>query len=191
MYAASLYVWQSVKLNIHNQCLSVDLIFPIYITHDELECHIPLDYEVCAGNTMKSGFIDKSYDVPYGALIYKLQRRLSNQTIETSKCASSIAYLLVAWRISESKVLYADILLIEYDEEFDWSKDNLRELHFKNFDRFRMCPDSATKTWLLGADAALMTTFEIMNRDYILDITISEVGIDNYVRTPVHIDKGR
>jgi hypothetical protein len=114
----SLYIQPSIKLNIHNQCLNVDLVSPIYITDYGLECYRAPTHKVYAGNIMRFGFvIYKLGKKSNGALIYKLQRRQSHESTEFCKNTSSTAQLLVAWRISKSKKLYADVLLIEHDKK--------------------------------------------------------------------------
>jgi hypothetical protein len=178
MYAVSLSVRPSVKLNIHNQCLNTDLTSLIYVTGDELEAHRAPDYKVYAGNIMRSSFaIDKSGNASYGVLMYRLQRRQLH--------TSSATHLLIVWRISESKKLCADVLLVEHD------KDHLRALHGKNVDRFKLCSDSATEAWSLDDHIALMTRFKIANEDCTLDITISEVERDLDARMPARVDPER
>jgi hypothetical protein len=191
MYTVSLAIRQSFKLDIHNQCLNVDLVSPTYTTDDELECYRPPNYKVCVGDIMRSGFIIKWKRKSYGALIYRLQKEQSHESTEASEDASNAVHLLVVWEIDEFEKLCADALLVECDKRFDWEKDNLKELYLKNSDLFRLLPDSAKATWLLDDNVALMTKFEIMNRDHILNITISEVERDNCARMPVHIDLKR
>jgi hypothetical protein len=165
------------------------LTSPTYITSDGLENHRPPNYKVYAGNTMRTGFIIKSDRMSYGALIYKIQKRQPHESTEINEDTSSAAHLLVVWRISESKKLYADVLMVVHDKILD--KDDLRELYRKNFDRFRLCPDAATKTWLLDDNTALMTTLNIMKKEHVLDITLSEVEKDNNAREPAHIHPER
>jgi hypothetical protein len=191
IYAARLNIRPSFKLNIRNQCLNVDLVFPTYITSEELDCHRPPNYEVYAGDTMRSGFIITSDDASYGALMYELQRNQSHESTEISEDISSTIHLLVVWEISESEELCADVLLVEHDEGIDWDKYDLEEVYRKNSSRFRLCLDSTIETWLLDDNTVLMTTFEIMNRSHILDITITEVERDNNTRMPAHIDLER
>jgi hypothetical protein len=57
--------------------------------------------------------------MPYGVQMCRLQIKQEHETTEITKYISSDAYLLVVWGISESKVLYADVLLVKYDKEFD------------------------------------------------------------------------
>jgi hypothetical protein len=191
MYTVSLSIQPSFKLNIHNKCLNVDLVSPTYVTGNNLECHRPPGYKVCARDTMRFALIIKSGNWSCGALIYRLQKRQPHNSTEISEDTSSAAHLLVVWEISEYKKLYVDVLLVEHDKGFEWNKDDLIDLYRKNFDRFNLCPDSTKEIWSMDDNVALMTTFEIMNEDRILDIAISEIERDDNTRTPVHIDLKR
>src|SRR5690606_4638740 len=101
IYAVRLTIPLSFKLNIHNQCMNVDLVSPTYITGIELECYRPPDHKVCAGDTMQSGFIIKFNDAPYGVLVYRLQRKQLYESTEISEDASSTIQLLVIWCLHE------------------------------------------------------------------------------------------
>jgi hypothetical protein len=126
IYTVRLIIPSSIKLDIHNQCLNVDLVYPVYGTGSELECHRPPDYKVHAGNTMRSAFIIKSDDVLLGgALIYRLQRRQSHGSADIGRDTSNSVHLLVVWDISEFNELYADVLLVECDKRLDWNKYDL------------------------------------------------------------------
>jgi hypothetical protein len=191
-YAVRIYIKPSIKLNIHNQCLDVDLVSPTYIIHGWLDCHKPFDYKVCAGDTMRSGFtIYNPENEPNGILIYGLQRKRPHESTEISKSTSNVAHLLVIWGISKSKKLYSDVLLVKHDRISIWNKDNLEELYCKNVNQFRQYSSTIKETWSLDDNVALMTAFEMMNGGRILDITISEVERNNYVRTPAYIDPER
>jgi hypothetical protein len=189
-HTVRLAIQPSFKLIIHNQSLNVDLVSPTYITANTLDCHRPPDYKVCAGDTMRSGFIINLDNAFCGVLIYKLQRRQSHESTDVFKDTSSTTHLLMAWEFSEYK-LCTDVLLVEHDEGFDWEKDDLGELYRKNINRFRLCSDSVAETWSLYDNVALMTTFEIMNSNRILNIIISETATDNNTKMPVHIDLER
>jgi hypothetical protein len=188
MYAISLSIQSSFKLNIHNQCLNVDLVSPMYITYGWLEGCKPPDHKVHAGDIMSSSFIiERLDDESVGTLICKLQRRQSY----ADRGAANVVQLLVVWRISESKELYVDVLLVEHDKVFIWNKDNLSDLYHKNINQFRLYSDPIIEIWSLNDSVALMTTFEIMNSGRILNVTISEIERYNYVRKPAHIDPER
>jgi hypothetical protein len=189
MYTVSIPIEPLFKLNIHNQCSDVDLISSTYIIHGWSECYRPPDYKVCTGDTMRSGFIIKSDNEFDGALIYKLQKKQLHKSTEISEDISNVIQLLVVWRISASKKLYAAVLLVEHDKGLD--KDDLRELYHRNFGRFRLCPDATAEAWSLDDNTALKTTCNIMDEDHILDITVSEVERDNSAKIPTYIDSER
>jgi hypothetical protein len=189
IYTIRLDIWPSVKLNIYNQCLDVDLVSPIYITSYRSECHRLPDYKVRAGDTMRSSFIIKSDNWSYGTLIYRLQRKQTHESTEIDKDTSGAIHLLVAWKLSGYKKLYVDVLLVEYDKIL--GKDNLKTLYHKNLDQFRWFHYPNMETWSLDDNVVLMTTFGIVNEDRQLNIIISEVERHGYERTPVHIDLQR
>jgi hypothetical protein len=192
IYAARLTSWPSFKLNVHNQCSNIDLVSPMYATGDELECCRAPDHHVYTGNTMKSVFIINEPDKKSsGALIYKLQKKQTHQSAEIGEDTSSAAHLLVVWEISASKELYADVLLVEHDKQFDWDKNNLEELRRKNINRFRLCHDATKEIWSLDDNTALMITFKIINEGLMLYIIVTEVEGYNYARMLVQIDLKR
>jgi hypothetical protein len=190
-YTVSLDIQPSVKLNIHNRCLNVDLISPTYVTSDGLECHRPPAYRVCVGDTMRSGFLIKPNDESHGVLIYKIQRRQPHKSTKISEDTSSAAQLLVIWRVFESNKSNVVVLVVEHDKRLDGNKDGLVYFHNKSFGRFRRTPGSTTVLWTLDDNTALMITPEIMNEDRILDITISEVERDNGIWTLAYINLKR
>jgi hypothetical protein len=191
IYVAESRIPPSFKLNIHNQCLNIDLVSPTYFTDDGLECHRPPSYKVCTGETMRSGFMSEVDNQFNAALIYRLQKKLPHESSEISKNTSSAAHLLVFWRVTRSNELYTDVLVVEHDKRFVWNENDLEDLHIKNIDPSRLHSDSVTEMWSLNDNVALMTTSEVMNEDLIVDITISEVEKCHSTRTPIDIDLKR
>jgi hypothetical protein len=138
IYTVSLSIQPSFKLNIHNRCLNVSLVSPMYATGDGLECYRPSDYKVFADGAARSDFIiNKSEDASYGVLIYRLQEKRLHESSETSENTSSVTHLLVVWRISESKKLYTYVALVEHTKAFTWNRDKLNKLYHSNHDRPR------------------------------------------------------
>jgi hypothetical protein len=174
-YAISLSIQPSCKLIIHNLCLNVDLVSPIYINVGKSECYRPPKCKVSTGDVMRSVSIIELDDVFVGGvLIYELQRKRTCESTETGKDTSSTIHLLVAWKFSESK-LYANIQLVECEKGFYWNKGDLKYLYRKNFGRLKWSHGSATETWLLDNNIALRAAFEIMDENCALYITLSEV----------------
>jgi hypothetical protein len=192
IHAVSLPIQPSIKLSIHNQCLNVDLVSPIYTTYGRLECHRAPNHNAYVGDVMRCDFIVcDSGNESCGILICELQRKQLHESTEICKDTSNAAYLLVVWGISKSNRLYADVLLIEHDKIFIWSIDKLRELYRKNVNQFRLHPVPVTETWLLDDNTALTTTSKIVDRDLTLNIIIFETERDNSTRIPAHIDLKR
>jgi hypothetical protein len=192
MYTVSLPIRPSFKLNIYNRCLNVGLASPVCITSDELECHRVPDYEACTGGTMRSCFVIKSDDESYGVLMYKLQRKRTHKSAEISKDTSSIAQILVVWRISESKELYTNVLLVEHDNSLIWNEDKLNKLYHKNHDWLKEYTDTTSDTWLVDNDIVLKTTFSVkdLKGNPELNISISEEN-DDYTIRPLCVDLER
>jgi hypothetical protein len=176
IYAVRLTIRPSIKLIIHNQCLNVGLVSPIYITGNKIECHRPPKSKVCAGDRMKSSFTIKSDDKSYGVLIYKLQEKQKHESTEISKDTSNNVHLLVVWCILESDELYADVLLVEYDKGFTWNEDKLNKLHHENHDRLKKYDNTASYICFMNNNMALKTTFNVkyLKGTHELNISITE-----------------
>jgi hypothetical protein len=187
----SLSIQPSVKLDIHNQCPNTYLVLPAYVTGVESACHRPPDHDVCAGDTTRSAFIvHKVGSWSYAIPVYRLQRRKPHASTEIDGDTSIATHLLVVWRITGSKKLYADVLLVEHEKRFDWGKDDLKDLYRKNINQFRLSSVPVIETWLLGDDTILKTKFETTNGQ-LLNVTIYEAKRDNHVRIPAHIEVER
>jgi hypothetical protein len=190
MYIVSLSIESLFKLNIYNQCSNIDLVSPTYAAVNKSGCYRTPRHKVYAGDTVRSGFMIRPDGESYGALIYRLQRQ-SHESTKTSEDTSSTVHLLVVWKIPTFEKLYADVLLVKHDKEFNWNKDDLTDLYHENVNQFRLFSDSTIETWSLDDNIALMTTFEIMHESHTLNINISEVEEYDDVRAPVHIDLER
>jgi hypothetical protein len=188
MYSVRLSIPLLVKLNIHNQCLNVNLVSPAYIIGYGSMCYRAPGYKIYSGNVMRCSFINKSDNKSVNALIYKLQRRRSHASTEIDQDTASAAQLLVILTLSKFGS-YADVLLVKHDKEFN--KYSLEELCRKNINQLRRYLGPVIETWLLDDNTALTTAFEMMNEGRLLNVTISEIERYYGVRTPARIDPGR
>jgi hypothetical protein len=187
IYFISLPIEPSVEMNIHNQCLNIDLVSAKYFTSYMSKYYRTPDYEVCAGDKTRFGFIIGSNYMISGALIYRLQRKQAHESNKIDKDTSSISHLSVLWDNLGSERLYADVLLVEYDKKFD--QVDLMNLNIVNSVRIKQSPDTTTRTWLLDDDVALMIISEITNEGRLLNITVSEVVRHHSARMPVQINQ--
>jgi hypothetical protein len=192
IYAVSLSIQPSFKLNIHNQCSNVDLVSPTYATSDELECYRAPDHNVCVGGMTRAGFIIyKPGSLSYIVLIYRLQRKQQHESTGISKDTSNISQLLVICKFSESQESYAGMLLVEHDKKLDWDEDKLKQLHQKYWHLLNVLVDPIRSDWLLNdKKTVLATTIKAMNGGYRWDIFISEEERNNAER-PLWIDAER
>jgi hypothetical protein len=188
IYAISLSIEPTVKLNINNQCSSINLISPTYVTDGSLEFHRLPDHKVCAGDAISLGFISKSDDTSTVILVYQLQTWYAHESTGIIKYTSGVVHLLMIWDISKSYFSQADVLLVECDKKLD--KDDLNDFYCENRNMFRQS-DYATETWSLDDNTALMIEFDIIDEDRTLDIIIYEVDGYNSTRMPIHIDPKR
>jgi hypothetical protein len=187
MYTVSFLIIPSSKLNlhIHNQCLNVDLVSPVYTSCGRSECNKAPDLRIYAGDTMRTDFaIYDSRYMSHGVVIYRLQRRRPHESAEIDENTTSVIHLLVVWSISESR-LNAGVVLVEHDKGFE--KDDLEEFYSQDIDHFRLYPDPIIETWLLNDNTTLLTKTKIIDEGLALNITISEVERNNYARTPANL----
>jgi hypothetical protein len=193
IYPLSLSIPLSLELNIHNQCSNVGLMSPMYITGYGLESHRPPCYKVYVGDTMRSRFIIKSYLWSYGVLIYRLQKRQSYESTETDEDISNAICLLVAWRISESNELYADVLLLEHAKDFIWNEDKLNKLYYENDGRLKEYNGTISESWFMDDNMALRTILNARDLKGApeLSIFIFEEKKSNYVMRPFCINLKR
>jgi hypothetical protein len=159
IYTISLSMQPTFKLVIHNQCLNVDLVSPVYVTSDGLECHRPPTYKVYTEDIMRSAFINNLSNASYGVLIYELQTRLPRRSTETGEDTLNDVDLLVIWKLPESKELRADVLLVKHTKEFTWNEDKLRQLYYENRSRLKGCNGTTSNTWFMDDNMSLRTTF--------------------------------
>jgi hypothetical protein len=180
-----------LRLHIHNRCLNANLIFPVHVIDNNLECHKAPD-KVYAGNIMRSDFIIKSGDKLYGALIYRLQRKQTHGSTEISNNISNATHLLVVWDISTFKNVYIDVLLVESDRAFTWNEGDLRELHYRNLDQIKEYNGPTSNTWFMDNNMALKTSFKVrdLEENLELNITISEEK-DGCAMRPIWINTER
>jgi hypothetical protein len=162
IYAVSLLIPSSLKLNIHNQCLNVSLAYPVYVTGDGLKCHRPPDYKVCAGDTVRSGFMIKKYsNESYGVLIYRLQRKQAHKSTEISEDTSSAAHLLVLWVIHKFNRSHTNVLLVEHEKEFIWIEDDLRKLYTRSHNHLMKYDSTTRDTWIMDDNMMFKTSLKV------------------------------
>jgi hypothetical protein len=87
-----------VKLVIHHQFPGIELISPEYY-EEGATCYLSPDWRVTVGSTTKAGFDIDSKNESIGTLLYKIQRKNTNQ----SGGKETWIQLIINWKVSNSK----------------------------------------------------------------------------------------
>jgi hypothetical protein len=176
-----------LKLVIHNQCPSTELISPLYYS-DGAECHLSSSQRVDAGSTMQTYLrIDLSQDEFICALLYKLKRKNTDEVNETT-----YTQLAMIWKIDKSKRFHLIPHLIEHDKGRVWDED--RRMRLAQACTLSSIPSNSVEdTWLMHDDVVLMIRMNVTYETecYKLETTISETTIKDDTRRPWYFDVDR
>jgi hypothetical protein len=168
-----------VKLIAHHQFPGVELVSPVYVG-DGIACYLSPDQRVDVGSTMQAGFnIDLEQEKPIGALMYKLQRKNTNQTNEETTCIQFV----VTWKVYRSGEFCVAPRLIEHDNGHVWDIASLNKLA-EGCDGFNIQHGLIEHTRLTHDDIVLMTSMNVTREEecYILEITISKASTNDTQR---------
>jgi hypothetical protein len=187
----------NVKLIIHHQFPGIELVSPVYANR-HATCHLPLDQKVDVGSKVQVGFnIDPTQNESIGALMYKLQKKSTNQLNKDAIYSEEEArhiQLVMFWRVNNSsKEFYIYSLLIERDKNQVWDGDRLIELAKYYYLRYTR-HESIKDTWLMHNNTVLVTGVNATREEsyYKLEMTIYETSVeDNDTRRPRYIDVNR
>jgi hypothetical protein len=183
-------VLSKVKLIIHNQFPGIELVSPLYYSNGAVCCLSP-DQRVDVGSTMQAGFnIDLAQEEPIGALMYKLQRKNTDQPDEKaiSNEEAICTRLVMIWKVYRSGEFHIVSFLIEHDKDCIWDKDKLIKL-VKRRKLFNIQYTSFEDTWLMHDNTVLMTSLNVTRKEkhYKLEMTISETNINEDTRRSLYI----
>jgi hypothetical protein len=170
-----------VKLVIHNQCHSIELVSPVYAGYSTT-CHLPPDQRISVGSTMQAEFDVALFWIwSIGVLIYRLQRKNTDQpndNIASSEEESTFIQLAIIWKINNSKEFRMVSRLIEHDERHIWNRDELMKLA-KLYKLFNLRHGPIEDTYLMHNHTTLMTSLNVTREEkcYKLEVTVSETSI--------------
>jgi hypothetical protein len=197
IYTISLELQLPSCMIIHNQCLNIELVSPIYFGNGVV-CPRLSGRQVNIGTTMRVCFeISTTQDDFEGALLYKLQKYSDNQynigalVTENNKYDATYVYMLAAWKVVDTKS-FARIVLVEHTKEFTWDEDKLKRLYDKHCGWLKEYDHTISDTWLVNDSVTLKTSFEIrvLKGNFELSISISEEK-DDYAIRPLFVDLER
>jgi hypothetical protein len=198
IYTVSLKFQSPTSVIIHNQCLNIELISPVYFGNGVV-CPKLSDQQIDINTEMKIRFeINTTQDEFEGSLLYKLHRNLHDQysmdtsTTEDYNNEAKYVYMLVAWKMKDSK-LFAYVALVEHTKEFIWNEDKLRKLYDKNHDLLEKYDDTISGTWFMNDNMTLKTVSKVSGSkgNFELSISISEDKKTGYAIRPLCIDLER
>jgi hypothetical protein len=153
IYAVSLELQLSLCVNIFNQYSNVKLVSPVYFGNGAV-CPKLSNQQLEIGAIMNDSFeITITQDELDVALLFKLQKcsnwhNTDTSTTETNKNKATHAYMLITWKVRDSKP-FVCVVLVENDKAFTWNEDKLKELYEKNSSWFNRYNDIVSNTWLV------------------------------------------
>jgi hypothetical protein len=178
MHTISFFSFQTMKVDIHNQCLNFKLT-------DQECCSYSAGwnmYSVQEAETDRMMSVEFKYSLEAfkGAIMCELRREYIEQTH---------IWLLVVWRSVGYKKFRICVCLLECYESFVWNENRLREYYQRYARQLDRYTGPIEDTWLIHDGAVLMTRLELsfLKRDSKLNMTISEGIKDAYTNIPVWI----
>jgi hypothetical protein len=184
-----------VKLIIYHQLPGIELISPAYAGIGT-KCYLSPDQNVDVGFIAEASFnIDFTQEEYIGVLMYKLQKKHTNQSNENAiSNENEVTYiqLVITWKGYKYGKPYVYSFLIEHDKECVWSGDRLVKLATQN-KLFNIKHASIKETWLIHDNTVLMTNLNVIREEeyYELEMTISETSIKYDTRRPWYIGLDR
>jgi hypothetical protein len=180
-----------VKLIIHNQFPGIELTSPIYAGRHVTCCLLP-DQSINVDSTIQADFnIDITQHMPTGVLMYKLQRKNTDQSNEdgiSNQNEASCVQFVITWIVKNSKGFFADSYLFEHNEGCVLDRDKMLELN-EYYELTNIQYGTIEETWLMHDNTVLMTSLNVTREEcYKLEMTISEGSIKDDTQRPHYID---
>jgi hypothetical protein len=179
-----------VRLMIHHQFPGIELVSPVYAS-DGATCCLSSDQKVDSGFTMQANFdIHPDQEDSIGILMYKLQRKVTDQNDEKAMSSEAACiHLVVIWKVDNYKEFWSTSHIIEHDKDCVWNRDRLMKLAKRcRLFKVRHCP--IEDTWLMSDNIVLMTRENVTREEesYKLEMTLSKTSIKDDTRRPWYID---
>jgi hypothetical protein len=176
-----------VKLMIYHQFPAIELVSLYY--SDGITCCLSPEQRIDADSVMQTDFnIDSGQKESICVLMYKLQRKSTNQPDEEATCI----HLFMIWEVYRSGKFCVNSFLIEHDKSRVWNRDELIKLA-RYYKVFNIQYGPIEYTWLIYDTTLLMTRVDVIHKEecYKLEITISETSINGDTRRPLYIGLNR
>jgi hypothetical protein len=190
MHTISFGFQPTMKVNIHNECTRFMLLRQEYFSIGATRDSEP-NLKANAGSMMS---VDFKYSLATfeGALICKLEReRSKTETKDQSELIYNL--LLVVWKSEGYRNFHVLVRLIECDNTFHWDKIKPEVYYQRYASQLSTYTSPIRNTWLTRDGTVLMTRLklDLMKKDGILDLTISEKNRDGRSNRPEWINLER
>jgi hypothetical protein len=199
IHTVSLELQLPSHVTIHNQCLNVTLVSPVYFGNGVVFPKLS-DQQMNIGTGVRTSFeISTIQDVFEGALLYKLLKNVESDNqlnmvtsiTETNKDNKKCAQMFVAWKVKDSEP-FVHVTLIEHTKEFTWNRDKLKKLYDRNRGWLKAYYNSTSDTWFIDVDMVLKMIVRVryLKGNIGLNISISKCK-DDYAIRPLYVDPER
>jgi hypothetical protein len=174
-----------VDLIIHNQVPGIELVSPVYTGYG-IEFDLSPNERVNFGSTTHISFdVDIPWEVTYGILMYRLQRKNFDEGAMSSEEEVPYIYLAITWKVYGPREVGILSILMEHDKNCIWDENNQKKL-----DAWCNLVDpqdgSSEDTWLMHDNTVLMKRMNISREGirYKIEFTISEGNINKDTQRP-------
>jgi hypothetical protein len=177
-----------MEVNIYNQCSDFDLIDGEYFISGADWVKYPVN-AVDAGSMTNATLIPSPITFE-GVLAYGLLRK----NVESgNQHKSTYILLFVAWKSEGYREFHVFVHVIECDKKIKWNQIKLDEYYQRYANQFSTYAGPIKDTWLMYDGTVLMTGLDLdfMQRDGVLNTTISEGVKGEHTRRPEWIDLNR
>jgi hypothetical protein len=184
-----------MKLIIHNQFPGIELTFPVYAGR-HVTCHSLPDQSINVDSTIQVDFnINTTQYMPTGVLMYKLQRKAtdqSNEDVTSSENEATCIQLIIIWKINSFKEFFTASYLLEHKKDYFWDRNELLRLN-EHYKLTNIQHGIIENTWLMHDNTVLMTSLNVTHEEeyYKLKMTISEESVKDDTQRPRYIDVDR
>jgi hypothetical protein len=202
----------SMNVKIHNKCKDFELVDPLHFSDGAVYCN-PLAQKVAPGGTLDTTFkVNPTRMAFEGALLCRLRKKETNsdqQSEANTKNADATnsdqqpeadtknidenepdhIRLLVGWKVERFKEPCVYMLLGEHGGKYAWNKDKLKKQHNEFRGQLNAHRSAVENTWLIEDGSTLKLVLDsVGNKEYEINITLSEGQKDSYATIPVSIE---
>jgi hypothetical protein len=176
-----------MEMTINNQCSNIKLTSPVCFIKNATY-HTQFPQQVDSKSRINVNFITGIDEGTFGgALLYRLQRKDSNEPDEDTLVSTQ---LLVLWRCKLGS-FYSFAAPIEHENTLIWNEDKLEEFYHIYDSQYDIVPLFDCKICSLNDNAALKVKCRWSHGGFKMNIIISEEEKQSLLKKPWWIDSDR